>query len=83
MPCAPLCSVSPASLAFGGLAHKPWYDPRVSDLLVGKVPDAALFDSAADLLLENAQGYGENDFKIPLARRTLAAVLAEATETEL
>jgi xanthine dehydrogenase YagS FAD-binding subunit len=52
-------------------------------LLVGKAPDAALFDSAADLLLENAQGYGENDFKIPLARRTLAAVLAEATETEL
>ncbi len=42
----------------------------------------ALFDKAADLLLEDAQGYGENDFKIPLARRTLHAVLAEATETE-
>jgi xanthine dehydrogenase YagS FAD-binding subunit len=76
-------TIARADLAFGGLAHKPWYDPRLSDLLVGKAPDAALFDSAADLLLENAQGYGENDFKIPLARRTLAAVLAEATETEL
>lgn len=76
-------AIARADLAFGGLAHKPWHDPRLSELLVGKVPDAALFDRAADLLLENAQGYGENDFKIPLARRTLAAVLAEATETEL
>lgn len=72
-----------ADLAFGGLAHKPWHDPRLSDLLVGSEPSPALFDEAADLLLEDAQGYGENDFKIPLARRTLAAVLAEATETEL
>lgn len=76
-------TIARADLAFGGLAHKPWHDPRLSDLLVGKAPDAALFDRAADLLLEDAQGYGENDFKIPLARRTLAAVLAEATETEL
>ncbi|HCC26063.1 MAG TPA: xanthine dehydrogenase, partial [Erythrobacter sp.] len=33
-----------------------------------------------DLLLEDARGYGENDFKIPLARRTLHAVLAQAVE---
>ena len=72
-----------ADLAFGGLAHKPWHDPRLSDLLVGSCPSATLFDEAADLLLEDAQGYGENDFKIPLARRTLAAVLAEATGAEL
>ena len=72
-----------ADLAFGGLAHKPWHDPRLSELLLGKAPSAALFGEAADLLLENAQGFGENDFKIPLARRTLVAVLAEATETQL
>ena len=72
-----------ADLAFGGLAHKPWHDPRLSDLLMGEAPSAALFGRAADLLLEGAQGYGENDFKIPLARRTLAAVLAEATEFDL
>ena len=75
--------ISRADLAFGGLAHKPWHDPRLSDLLVGETPGATLFDEAADLLLEEARGYGENDFKIPLARRTLRAVLAEATETEL
>ncbi len=75
--------IARADLAFGGLAHKPWHDPRLSELLVGEAPSAALFDKAADLLLEGARGYGENDFKIPLARRTLAAVMAEATETEI
>ncbi|WP_120716004.1 FAD binding domain-containing protein [Tsuneonella amylolytica] len=70
-----------ADLAFGGLAHKPWHDPRIADLLVGSAPSAELFDRAADLLLEGAQGYGENDFKIPLARRTMHAVLSQATET--
>ena len=75
--------IARADLAFGGLAHKPWHDPRLSELLLGEEPTAALFDKAADLLLEDAQGYGENDFKIPLARRALAATLAEATGAEL
>ena len=68
-----------ADLAFGGLAHKPWHDDRIADLLLGKSPSPDLFDKAADLLLENARGFGENDFKIPLARRTLHAVLDQAS----
>jgi len=75
--------IARADLAFGGLAHKPWHDARLSELLVGEAPSGALFDKAADLLLAGARGYGENDFKIPLARRTLAAVMAEATEIEI
>ena len=63
-----------ARLAFGGLAHKPW---RV------KAAEAALVstgsaDAAADRVLEGARGQGTNDFKIPLTRRTLRAVMAEA-----
>lgn len=72
-------TIARADLAFGGLAHKPWHDPRLGELLVGEAPSGALFDKAADLLLEDARGYGENDFKIPLTRRTLRAVLEEAT----
>lgn len=71
---------SRADLAFGGLAHKPWHDPRIAEELIGQPPSAELFDKAADILLEGARGYGENDFKIPLARRTLHAVLSQATE---
>ncbi len=71
-----------ADLAFGALAHKPWYDHRVGEMLIGEKPSLALFDKAADLLLEDARGFGANDFKIPLARRTLAATLCEATGVE-
>ena len=71
---------SRADLAFGGLAHKPWHDPRIAEALIGKEPSSEVFDKVADILLEGAQGYGENDFKIPLARRTLHAVLANAAE---
>ena len=71
--------ISRADLAFGGLAHKPWYDPAIGEALIGHPPSASIFDRAADILLETARGYGENDFKIPLARRTLHAVLEHTT----
>jgi xanthine dehydrogenase YagS FAD-binding subunit len=68
-----------AALAFGGLAPMPWREPALEAALTGEEPSDALFEHAADLLLAKAQGHGGNDFKIPLARRTLAAVLREAT----
>lgn len=73
--------ISHAALAFGGLAPKPWRNPEVEDALIGKEPNAALFNQAADILLTDAQGHGANDFKIPLARRTLKAVLRAALGT--
>lgn len=72
-------TIESASLAFGGLAHKPWHDPRVDAMLAGQTPSDALFDRVADVLLDGAEGQGENDFKIPLTRRTLLGVLREAT----
>ena len=50
-------------------------------MLRGQSPDTELFGRAADRLLEQAQGHGGNDFKIPLMRRTLIAVLQDATRT--
>ena len=67
-------------LAFGGVAHKPWRVPAAEALLQGQAPSPDLFDRAADAVLDGATGQGHNDFKIPLLRRTLNAVLAEATE---
>jgi xanthine dehydrogenase YagS FAD-binding subunit len=66
-------------LAFGGVAHMPWRDPAVEALLNGKAPSPALFAEAAELLLKDAKGQGANDFKIELMRRTLPAVLGEAS----
>jgi xanthine dehydrogenase YagS FAD-binding subunit len=71
--------IASAALAFGGLAHKPWRDPAVEQALIGKAPSDEAFAAAADALLAGARGYGANDFKIPLARRTLIAALNELT----
>ena len=68
-----------AALAFGGLGTVPWRDPAVEALLVGAVPSDAVFAEAADLLLAGAQGAGNNDFKVPLAKRVLMATLKELT----
>jgi xanthine dehydrogenase YagS FAD-binding subunit len=70
-----------ARLAFGGLAHKPWRVPQADEGLVGRSTNAETFDAAATAVLDGARGYGSNDFKIPLTRRTLHAVLAVATRT--
>ena len=72
--------MSTVRLAFGGVAHKPWRVPAAEALLQGQAPSPDLFDRAADAVLDGARGQGHNDFKIPLLRRTLNAVLAEATE---
>ncbi len=71
--------IASASLAFGGLGPMPWKNPAVEAALVGQAPGDAAFNAAADALLADAKGFGSNDFKIPLARRTLIASLRELT----
>ncbi len=76
--------VRAARLAFGGLAHKPWRVPAAEAALAGIGTQPADADrgvqAAADLVLSGARGFGHNDFKIALLRRTLRAALAEAVE---
>ncbi len=71
--------IASARLAFGGLGPMPWRDEGVERVLVGQAPSDALFGEAADMLLREARGFGSNDFKIPLTRRTLVATLRELT----
>ena len=70
-----------ARLAFGGLAPKPWRVPQAEERLAGASSDAGTFDAVATAVLDGARGYGSNDFKIPLTRRTLHAVLMQAART--
>jgi xanthine dehydrogenase YagS FAD-binding subunit len=67
-----------ARFAFGGLAQKPWRIETAEHEVADRPANAATFNAAADLVLVGARGFGSNDFKIPLTRRTLSAVLAEA-----
>ena len=70
-----------ARLAFGGLAHKPWRSAQAEQKLANAPANTASFNAAANAILEGARGFGGNDFKIPLTRRTLHSVLAEMTRT--
>jgi len=62
------------------VAYKPWRSTEAEQRLIGSLPDAASFDSAAERLLEGAQSQGQNAFKIPLARRAVVRALQAATE---
>jgi xanthine dehydrogenase YagS FAD-binding subunit len=70
--------VARAGLALGGVAHKPWRVEAAEAALVGRQPDAAAADEAADALLAGARGRGDNDFKIELARRAVRRAVARA-----
>ncbi|MER9565148.1 xanthine dehydrogenase family protein subunit M [Mesorhizobium sp. M0571] len=70
--------VRAARVAFGGLSYKPWRSAEAEASLDGASATRASFDAAGIAALKNARGYGHNDFKIPLARRTLRATLADA-----
>ena len=71
--------VRAARVAFGGISYKPWRSAEAEAALIGATVTRASFDAAGRAALGNARGYGHNDFKIPLARRTLRAALADAT----
>jgi xanthine dehydrogenase YagS FAD-binding subunit len=59
-------------VALGGVAHKPWRDAAADAAL----PQGA--KAATARLLADARPTHDNAFKVPLAERTLAAMLAQA-----
>jgi xanthine dehydrogenase YagS FAD-binding subunit len=73
-------TITTARLALGGVAHKPWRDPEAEALLAGKSADTAAFKSVADFVLRDAKGFGDNTFKIELARRAIVRALQEAAQ---
>jgi xanthine dehydrogenase YagS FAD-binding subunit len=66
-----------ARVALGGISYKPWRSAEAEVVLVGAPITRGSFDAAGVAALSDARGYGHNDFKIPLARRTLRAALAD------
>lgn len=72
--------IGKARLALGGVAHKPWRDTDAEEMLIGEFPSPDLFSRAADVILNDAWGFGSNDFNIPLVGRTLTTALNEATK---
>ena len=69
-------------LAFGGIGTQPWRNEDVEDLLADTQGDDDTIKQAADLLLKDAKGSGQNDFKIPLTRRLLKQAIERALAGE-
>lgn len=69
-----------ARVALGGVAHKPWRSKEAEQQLKGQQPSPQAFGAFADALLAGAVGQGENDFKIPLARKAIVRALKQAAE---
>jgi xanthine dehydrogenase YagS FAD-binding subunit len=68
-------AVAGGQVALGGVAHKPWRAVEAEAALgAGAAPEAA-----AEAELSAAAAQSENAFKIPLARRLMAAALKEAS----
>lgn len=72
--------VNGARIAFGGVAPKPWRAAEAERLLAGEAAGDRVFTAAGEAALAHARGYGHNDFKIPLVKRTLRQTLLRAAE---
>jgi xanthine dehydrogenase YagS FAD-binding subunit len=67
-------------LALGGVAPKPWRAYEAEKILAGAEASLGMFRRAAETELSHARGFGYNNFKIELAKRTIASVLSELAE---
>ena len=72
--------IAGARVALGGVAHKPWRRPEAEAQLKGVSPSPHAFGTFADALLTGVVGQGENDFKIPLARKAIVRALKQAAD---
>jgi xanthine dehydrogenase YagS FAD-binding subunit len=65
-------------VALGGVAHKPWRDTLAEAEFAGQPATRETFAAVADRLLAGAQGRGDNDFKIPMAKKAIIRALSQA-----
>lgn len=71
-----------ARLALGGVAHKPWRSDEAETGLRGQRAEETAFRQAADMILEGAQGFKHNEFKVDLAKRAIVRALSEARDLQ-
>jgi xanthine dehydrogenase YagS FAD-binding subunit len=72
-------TIRQARLAMGGVAHKPWRLSAAEQSLVGKQASIEVFQQAAEIAMQGAKGYGENNFKLKLAPNSIVEALRIAS----
>jgi xanthine dehydrogenase YagS FAD-binding subunit len=73
-------TIQSASLALGGVAHKPWRSLEAEKFLVGTIASPDAFKKAADLALAGAKPYQQNAFKVELAKQSIVRALTLAAQ---
>lgn len=76
-------AVREARIALGGVATAPWRAREAEASLLGKIINEQSATAAAEAAFAGAQGYGHNDFKIELGKRTLRRALQQAAAMEI
>jgi xanthine dehydrogenase YagS FAD-binding subunit len=71
-----------ARVALGGVAT-PWRAAEAESVLVGKRAGEEAFRAASEAAMRNARGWGHNDFKIELGKRTLVRALTDLAATHV
>jgi xanthine dehydrogenase YagS FAD-binding subunit len=71
-------TIREARIALGGVATIPWRSAQAERVLAGAPANRESFERAAEAAMSGARGRGPNDYKIPLARRTLVRALENA-----
>jgi len=72
-------TIRKASLAMGGVAHKPWRLTEVENFLIGKQISASVFQEAGTLAMRGARAYEHNEFKLKLAPLSIGHALSIAS----
>ena len=67
-----------ASLAMGGIAHKPWRAVEAEQFLSGKTAGEGSFRQAAEAAMKDAKPLEHNKFKVELGRRAIVRALTRA-----
>lgn len=73
-------TIESARIALGGVAHKPWRATDVEEALMGQPSSLETYRNATSMSLKQAKGYGQNDFKIELAKRAMVRALVESED---
>jgi xanthine dehydrogenase YagS FAD-binding subunit len=76
-------TVREARIALGGLSTVPWRAADAEAALRGKPIDEDTLAYAADAAFAGAKGYGHNNFKIELGKRTLTRALLQVAALEI
>jgi xanthine dehydrogenase YagS FAD-binding subunit len=75
-------TIQSATLAMGGVAHKPWFLDEPAAWLVGRPATKKTFEEAAKLAMNGAKGYGENNFKLKLAPAAIIDALENCVKAK-